>query len=94
VNTGPFVAATRDGIAQAEALPDVQNGAFELTLLRVSALYVIALWLKNSRGGEDIIIPLPPAPPYLTAGRPHRPADVVSRLQQAARERAAYPDQP
>lgn len=92
VNTGPFVAATREGIQQAEALPDVQQGAFDLTLLRVAALYVIALWLKNSQGGDDIIIPLPPAPPYLTPGQTYRPEEFLQRLRDAARQRATFPE--
>ena len=69
-NEGPFVASTAAAIEAAEQLPEVKAGSYELAVLRVPALYVMALWLKGGtrKAPADILIPLSPAPPGLTAG--------------------------
>ncbi|HVG21774.1 MAG TPA: hypothetical protein VNI02_22250 [Blastocatellia bacterium] len=69
-NEGPFVGSTAAAIEAAEQLPEVKAGRYELAVLRVPALYVMALWLKDakSKGAGDILIPLDPVPPGLNAG--------------------------
>ncbi|MEP7309189.1 MAG: hypothetical protein ABJA98_27105 [Acidobacteriota bacterium] len=69
-NEGPFVASTAKAIEAAERLPEVEAGNYELAVLRVPALYVIALWLKGAgaKPPDDIFILLEPAPTGLTGG--------------------------
>src|SRR5215471_8534737 len=45
LNEGPFVSATAEAVTAAEALPQVAGADFDLRLLRVPALYFMALWL-------------------------------------------------
>lgn len=94
LNSGPFVSATEDGIRQAESLPEVSKGSFELRVLRVSALYVLALWLKDQRGSNDLLIPLAPAPPYLTAGHAYQPDEFLDHLRRAAASRSNFDSSP
>lgn len=70
-NEGPFVTSTAAGIEAAERLPEVKAGQYELAVLRVPALFVMALWLKDvsAKKSGDILVVLEPAPPGLTAGK-------------------------
>jgi hypothetical protein len=65
---GPFVRSTAEGLRAAEALEPVQEADFELRLLRVPALNLLALWLYSS-GSDDLFVPLEPAPRPFEAGR-------------------------
>lgn len=89
INTGPFVAAFEDAIQLAESLPDVKEGSFELRLLRISALLLMVLWLKSDEGGEDILVPLDPAPSVLRAGIPCASALFLSLIRPLAVKKAA-----
>lgn len=59
-NEGPFVTATATAVRAAETLPQVAAGAFELRLLRIPALYLMALWLHSK--AADLLIPMAPSP--------------------------------
>jgi hypothetical protein len=62
ITDGRFVAATEEGIRRAEQLDSVRKGRFELLLLQVPAIHVVALWLRNIDNDDDLIMPLAPAP--------------------------------
>jgi hypothetical protein len=91
-NEGPYVESTAAAIAQAETDPDLANDDYEVRLLRIPALYVMALWLKNQQDETDVVIPLDPAPAPLEAGRKYSPAEVLSALLEPARARLAFDD--
>jgi hypothetical protein len=74
VTEGQFVRSTAEGLRAAEAHPSVGEAAFELRLLRVPALNLVALWLHTS-GREDLYVPLEPAPAPFEAGRPYPAAE-------------------
>jgi hypothetical protein len=90
-NEGPFVDSTARAIEAAEQLPEVKAGQFELAVLRVPALYVIALWLKavGSKKTGDLFIPLEPAPRGLTSGERMSAADFNAALVTLKRERGS-----
>src|SRR5262249_3226094 len=48
--TTGFVAGAESAFSVAEQLPDVQQRTYEIRALRVPALYVMALWLKDTQG--------------------------------------------
>jgi hypothetical protein len=76
---GPFVISTHRALRQAHALP----GLYQPRLLSVPRLYMLALWLRDEwgpGGGEDLLIPLAPAPLGIAAHRPHRAEDLLSAL--------------
>lgn len=87
-NEGPFVDSTAKAIEAAEQLPEIKKGQYELRVLRVPALYLVALWLRSgakSRG--DIFIPLDPAPPGIKGGEQLSADDFNAALLSLKAER-------
>ncbi len=82
LNAGPFVSSTAAAIDALERIPEVAEGDFEMTLLKVPALYVVAAWL---RGDRALIVPLEPVPSFLQAGRAYTEDEFVSALQEPAK---------
>ena len=70
--------ATRRAIAAAQSLPQVAGQPFELRLLRLPALLVDALWLKNTGGGEDLVVPIASLSKKLVAGQAYAPAQFLA----------------
>jgi hypothetical protein len=88
---GPFVASTASAIARAEQDPELAKADYELRLLRIPALYFVAIWLKREAGaGDDVVIPLEPAPPGFVAGRSYAPGELLGLLTERARARLAF----
>lgn len=79
---GPFVAATDDAVKAVRRLPQLQAAGFELRLLRVPALYVMALWLHSP--AADLLVPLPPSP-IRKEGKPVPAAEFLADLAELAR---------
>lgn len=70
-NEGPFVEGTVRALEAVEPMDRVRSGNFELALLRVPALYVMALWLRDrSQNGSDLVVPMDPAPAGMPTNRP------------------------
>jgi hypothetical protein len=86
LNRGPFVAQTLKAMRLAENDPRVSDGDFEPRFLRVPALYVVALWLKERNSGNDLVIPLEPAPPNLAPGRIYTGLEFTHELETQARQ--------
>ncbi|GAB3085348.1 hypothetical protein [Micromonospora schwarzwaldensis] len=57
---GPFVAATDKAMKIVRRLPKLAAAGFELRLLRIPAVYQMALWLHSAE--EDLLVPLEPSP--------------------------------
>ncbi|MEU9304193.1 hypothetical protein [Streptomyces sp. NPDC048269] len=79
---GPYVAATERALRQAESLAT----AYQPRLLSVPELYMLTLWLHGAVGadasaglpaGEDLLVPLAPAPPGIAAYRPHPVSELL-----------------
>ncbi|MCX5016211.1 MULTISPECIES: hypothetical protein [unclassified Streptomyces] len=82
---GPYVAATERALRQAESL----GKAYQPRLLSVPELYMLTLWLHGAVGadasaglpaGEDLLVPLAPAPPGIAAYRPHPVSELLPVL--------------
>ncbi|MFD3722664.1 hypothetical protein [Streptomyces sp. NPDC058674] len=82
---GPYVAATERALRQAESL----GNAYQPRLLSVPELYMLTLWLHGAVGadasaglpaGEDLLVPLAPAPPGIAAFRPHPVSELLPVL--------------
>jgi hypothetical protein len=85
INTGPFVRESITAIERAhsdQALP----ATYEPRLLRVPALYVVALWLHAVEHGDDVVIPLPSSSTALQQ-RPYSVAELDAALQALAEQR-------
>ncbi len=81
-NEGRFVTSTAEAIQAAQAIPEVSRGDFELRLLHVPGLHVMALWLHDIAGDAgDLLVPLEPSPVDTPTGQP---APAVVLLQELA----------
>jgi hypothetical protein len=59
--------------------------SYQPRLLQISALGIRALWLKSApRSQADIVIPLAPTRPELTANRHYSPAEFIEAVRPAA----------
>lgn len=93
-NPGSLADATLREIQKVEHNPDFENKSYELRLLRIPALYVTALWLKDTEGSQDLLIPIPPTHPALKAGQTYSPSRMVEALRQPAEKKLAFDSSP
>jgi hypothetical protein len=91
--TTGFVAGAEPAFSLAEQLPDVQQRNYEIRSLRVPALYVMALWLKDTQGDQDRFILLPPVFPPLQPLRPYEVPELLPILQHQAARKAPLEQQ-
>jgi len=89
-NRGPFVASTAAALEQVDGLTQTQGRPYEVRLLHVPALHAVSLWLHDDGDpGNDLLIPLQPAPPGVEAQRPYAANDLLAILRDQA---AAIPE--
>jgi hypothetical protein len=93
-NEGPFVQSTAAAIDELQRTPEIEKAAFELRALQIPALYVVALWLVEPSGEQDLIRPLEPAPSYLEPERLYPEADFLEQLREPARTQLAFDSSP
>lgn len=79
---GQFVAATDNAIKAVRNLPQLASEGYELRLLRIPALYVMALWLHSP--ASDLLVPIAPSP-IAKEGKPVPPAEFFGDLSELAR---------
>ena len=93
-NEGPFVQSTAAAIDALQRAPEIEKGAFELRALQIPALYLVALWLAEPSGEQDLIRPLEPAPSYLETERLYSETDFLEQLREPARTQLAFDSSP
>lgn len=86
VTTG-YVSGSEHALALIDRLPEVQQGEYEIRGLSVPALYVMAFWLKDQRGGQDRLVILPPAFDPLQALRVMTTAEFLGLLHPLAADK-------
>jgi hypothetical protein len=94
LNEGPFAKATAAAQEAAAKLPQVRDGKVEARVIRIPALYVMALWLKDLDGDDDVVVPMAPAPPFLEANRPYSEREFLKALAGPAKARGAFSNAP
>jgi len=87
---GPFTEATIEALATAEQLPQVAAADYELRLLKVPAVYLVALWLHGAK--DDILIPMGDPPGGLKPNRPYAEAAVIEALQGIVERTTRFQD--
>jgi hypothetical protein len=87
LNQGPFGVGITNSIARAES----QGGDYEVNVLRIPGIYLLALWLK---GSEDALVPVAPAPQEFEADRFYRSAEFMGIAQRLAQTRLAFDNSP
>jgi hypothetical protein len=83
VNSGPFVASFAQALSDLAHRAEVVSGTFEARLLRVSAIAVVAVWLKSEAGAADLVYPIAPAPRYLQIGRLYPVDEFLAAIRPA-----------
>lgn len=81
LNGGPYVQSTAAAIDELERLPAVAERDYELRILKVPALYLVAAWLA---GDESVLVPLAPAPSFIEAGRAYSESEFLAALEGPA----------
>lgn len=89
LNYGPYVAATASAFASLNALAAVGQASYEARLLRFSAIYLVAIWLKAQGKGNDLIYVVAPAPSALQAEKPYSVEDFLAAIRPLAKKRAS-----
>jgi hypothetical protein len=82
---GPYTETTARAVREVEGWPVVADGEYDLRLLRLPALYLMALWLKDRDGDADLLVPLDPAPTGIEAGRGYAADELLGELRERAR---------
>jgi hypothetical protein len=86
-NSGPFVSETVDTVNRINEQPSMKEQQPTLSLLRIPAVHLTALWLHD--GNEDTYTPLAPAPEGLEPNRPYSSAELFEVLRPQAQSRVA-----
>jgi len=84
LHQGSFVVGMIDAIRVAETLPEVAKSDYELRILRIPPLYVVAVWLC---GKDSLLIPAAPTPSIIESNRVYRETELVTALTPFAESR-------
>jgi hypothetical protein len=93
INEGPFVRSSAEALEAAEKLPETRDRSYEPRLLKIPAVYLVALWLHPD-DGDDLFVVLPPAPYDLKPDEPYRWPALQRLLAPHARTRLEFDDRP
>lgn len=85
VNRGAFAESMVAALSTAERHERVASERLELRLLRVNALYVVALWLHAADAAGDLFVPLAPVPAPLRADTAYEGTPFEAELSEMAR---------
>ncbi|MFJ1756047.1 hypothetical protein [Kitasatospora sp. NPDC088134] len=83
VTAGPYLDSTVRALRQAWQLSHGAAGRFEPRLLSLPEHYASALWLHSARPGEDLMIPLAPAPLGVAGHQVLPAAELLARLERS-----------
>jgi hypothetical protein len=81
---GPHPNAFVQQVQSLQSSSEVAGHSYQLAQIRVPALHVNAVWLRDKDGTSDIVIPVAPAPPELEVGRHYSAAEFEQALQARA----------
>ncbi|GAA2753067.1 MULTISPECIES: hypothetical protein [Kitasatospora] len=80
---GPYLDSTVRALRQAWQLSQAAYARLQPRLLSLPGHYATALWLHGAAPGEDLLIPLAPAPLGVTAHQVYPAAELLARLVPA-----------
>ncbi len=87
INSGPYTSGMLPVLEAAGQDDRVRNGKYECRLFRSNAIQVAALWLKATKGQDDLFVPLPPTIPELTAGSIYAREQFETIIREVARKK-------
>ncbi|MFD7736038.1 hypothetical protein ACFV6F_37340 [Kitasatospora phosalacinea] len=83
LTAGPFLDSTVRALRQAWQLTHGTPGRYEPRLLSLPEHYASALWLHGAQPGEDLLVPLAPAPLGVAAHQVLPAAELLARLERS-----------
>ena len=92
-NRGPYVISTVEGVESASKLEAVLKDDYEVRLLKIPSLYIIALWLHGAAEVDDLIIPLPPTRRGLKAFESYSEGQFADIIHEAALKKLRFEDE-
>jgi hypothetical protein len=92
VNSGPFVTGTIAALKTLATDPAFTKGDWEGRMIRIPALYIMAIWAHEKKTGADLIRPTAPVPPYLDAAKTYTWPEFKAALQEPAKQKLANDD--
>jgi hypothetical protein len=87
VNAGPFVAGTIAALKSLATDPAFTKGDWEGRMIRIPALYIMAIWAHEKKTGADLIRVTAPVPPYLDATKTYTWQEFKAALQEPAKQK-------
>jgi hypothetical protein len=85
VTDGPFVRGTAEALAAADAAAEERVEDYELRLLHIPALYLMAVWLHNTREpGQGLFVAIAPTPDGLEANRLYESEELQTQIRRLA----------
>jgi hypothetical protein len=92
INAGPQVFSTAEALGPGIDKLDTEPGDWMVRFLRIPALYLCALWLREETANQDRIYVLAPAPDYVQTGLPYSWGELSAAILPDARRRLAEED--
>jgi hypothetical protein len=89
---GPFVDDFRREVEALMADAGLATRSFDLTLLRIPALYLNVIWLREKGGGKDVLVPIGRTYPPIVAHHRYTPDELLGLLRSEAALRARQTD--
>ena len=89
VDEGPFVKSMVEGLTFAEEFEASRGGDYELRMVSIPSLYLIALWLH---GADDVLVPLAPTPGGLDTQHAYTEEEILSSLSDLIERRKVIAD--
>ncbi len=91
LHEGPLVGGLAQALVAAEHAPEVNQGSYEVRVLRIPSIYVMSLWLKADAPNTDLFIPVAPTNRLLTPGHMYAAAEFADLLKRIAQEHIQHP---
>src|SRR5215469_13404266 len=89
-----IVAGTIAALQNLAADPTFAKGDWEGRLLRIPALFVMAIWAHGKNTGEDMLRPIAPAPSFLDVNKTYTWPQFREALATPAREKLSFGNSP
>ena len=80
----PFAGVLERQLAALGQAPTIAAGSYNVALLQVPACNVMAIWLEDTAHNNDLVVPVAPTPPSLTAGQQYSTSQFLGALRQAS----------
>lgn len=89
VDKGPYIDGLYKVLKDQKLARKPGAGSFRPAVLRINAMRIFALWLQTHDPEQDLLIPIPPVPPFLSPWQTYSAREFEDALRPEAREQLA-----